>query len=143
MKEFPENENFNWNFDNDNFNCMNEASILITDFSGIIFDFALLFDKPLIYADTKFDSGIYDAAWFKDEKLWRFKVLEKIGVPLKEEQFDDMKGVIEKALSDNSLKAGREEAREQAWTHRGESAKLIADYLIKKQKELTSKEATK
>ena len=143
MEEFPESENFNWNFDNDNFECMNEASILITDFSGIIFDFALLFDKPLIYADTKFDSGIYDAAWFKDEKLWRFKVLEKIGVPLKEEQFGDMKGVIEKALSDNSLKAGREEAREQAWTHRGESAKLIADYLIKKQKELTSKEATK
>ena len=35
MKEFPERENFNWNFDNDNFECMNEASILITDFSGI------------------------------------------------------------------------------------------------------------
>ena len=114
MKEFPESENFNWNFDNDNFDCMNKASILITDFSGIIFDFALLFDKPLIYADTKFDPGIYDAAWFKDEKLWRFKVLEKIGLPLKEDQFDQMKSVIEEALKDTSLKAGRDQARKEA-----------------------------
>ncbi len=143
MKEFPESEKFNWNFDNDNFDCMNEASILITDFSGIIFDFALLFDKPLIYADTKFDSGVYDAAWFEDEKLWRFKVLEKIGIPLKEEQFDDMKSVIEKALNDTSLEAGRDEARKEAWMHRGESARRIADYLMEKQKEINSNEATK
>ena len=137
MKEFPESESFKWNFDNDNFSCMNEASILITDFSGIIFDFALLFDKPLIYADTKFDSGIYDAAWFENEKLWRFSVLEKIGIPLKKDQFADMKSVIERALKDTTLQQGRDEARDEAWMHRGESARLIADYLINKQKELT------
>lgn len=136
MKEFPESENFNWNFDNDNFDCMNKASILITDFSGIIFDFALLFDKPLIYADTKFDPGIYDAAWFKEEKLWRFKVLEKIGLPLKEDQFDQMKSVIEEALKNTSLKAGRDQARKEAWMHPGKSAELIADYLIEKEKSL-------
>ena len=43
-----------------------------------------------------------------------------------------MKSVIEKALSDTSLKQGRDEARNQAWTHRGESARLIADYLVEK-----------
>ena len=138
MSQFPENEKFKWNFDNDNFACMNAASILITDFSGIIFDFALLFDKPLIYADTEFDSSVYDAAWFKNEKLWRFEVLEKIALPLKKEQFDDMKSVIEKALSDTSLKQGRDEARNQAWTHRGESARLIADYLIEKHEVLSN-----
>lgn len=136
MKEFPESERFKWNFDNDNFDCMNEAALLITDFSGIIFDFALLFDKPLIYADTEFDSGIYDAAWFKDEKLWRFKILEKIGIPLKEEDFESMKTVIENALNDDSLKEGREAARNEAWMHRGESAKRIADYLIGKQENI-------
>ena len=140
MKEFPEGKNFKWNFDNDNFNCMNEASILITDFSGIIFDFALLFDKPLIYADTKFDSGVYDAAWFKDEKLWRFTVLEKIGIPLKKEDFNNMKNVIEKALMDTTLQAGRNAARDEAWMHKGESVKLIADYLIEKQKSLNEAE---
>ena len=136
MNEFPESGQFKWNFDNDNFACMNEASLLITDFSGIIFDFALLFDKPLIYADTEFDSSIYDAAWFKDEKLWRFKILEKIGLPLKKEDFANMKTVIENALYDSSLKAGREVARSEAWMYRGESAKRIADYLIEKQESM-------
>lgn len=139
MKQFPNSEKFEWNFDNDNFDCMNKASILITDFSGIIFDFSLLFDKPLIYADTKFDSGIYDAAWFENEKLWRFKVLEKIGIPLKADQFNDMKSVIEKALSDTSLKAGREEVRNEAWMNRGESAKRIADYMITKNESFAQK----
>lgn len=140
MKEFPQSERFEWNFDNDNFACMNEASLLITDFSGIIFDFALLFGKPLIYADSEFDSGVYDAAWFKGEKLWRFKVLEQIGVPLKKEQFGNMKSVIEAALKDDSLKTGREEARNEVWMHRGESARLIADYLIEKQESLMGAE---
>ena len=47
-----------------------------------------------------------------------------------------MKDVIENALKDNSLKAGREEARNQAWMHRGESTKLITDYLLEKQNAL-------
>lgn len=132
MAKFPENEKFHWNFDNDNFDCMNNASILITDFSGIIFEFAFLFDKPLIYADTEFDPGVYDAAWFENEKLWRFDALEKIGIPLSKEKFPNMKSVIENALSDKSLKQGREEVRNQAWMYKGESAKRVTDYLISK-----------
>lgn len=134
MNQFPETEMFSWNFDNDNFDCMNNASILITDFSGIIFEFSFLFDKPLIYADTQFDSSVYDAAWFENENLWRFEILNKIGIPLKKEQFSDMKLVIEKALSDFSLKESRNEARNQAWMYRGESAKRVADYLIERYK---------
>ena len=43
-----------------------------------------------------------------------------------------MKSVIENALSDKSLKQGREEVRNQAWMYKGESAKRVADYLISK-----------
>ena len=132
MAKFPENEKFHWNFDNDNFNCMNEASILITDFSGIIFEFAFLFDKPLIYADTEFDSSVYDAAWFENEKLWRFETLEKIGIPLSKEQFPKMKSVIEDALSNSSLKQARDQAKKQAWMYEGQSAERVTDYVISK-----------
>ena len=132
MKKFPETENFHWNFENDNFDCMNKASILISDFSGIIFDFAFLFDKPIIYANTYFDSGIYDAAWFENEKLWRFATLEKIGIPLSREQFSDMKTIIENALSDTFLQQGREEARRQAWMYQGQSTERVVEYLISK-----------
>ncbi len=50
---------FEWNYDNDNFNVLSRADILITDFSGVMFDYALIFDKPFIYADTNFDESPY------------------------------------------------------------------------------------
>lgn len=132
MKEFPDTSAFQWNFDNNNFDCMNKASILISDFSGIIFEFAFLFDKPIIYADTEFKPDIYDAAWFKNEKIWKFAVLEKMGIQLDEEQFPDLKTIIQNTLNDKSLQTGREEARNQAWMHTGKSAELITNYLIDK-----------
>ena len=133
MEQFPESEKFNWNFDNDNFEVLNKADILITDFSGIIFDYSLVFDKPLIYADTQFDSGVYDAAWL-DEPMWSFRVLPKVGIQLKKEDFSRIGEIITKAFESEKLKQGRESVRSECWQHRGESAKLIADYLIKKQK---------
>lgn len=133
MEQFPESEKFNWNFDNDNFEVLNKADILITDFSGIIFDYSLVFDKPLIYADTQFDSGVYDAAWL-DEPMWSFRVLPKVGIQLKKEDFSRIGEIITNVLESENLKQGRESVRTECWQHRGESAKRIADYLIEKQK---------
>ena len=133
MEQFPESEKFNWNFDNDNFEVLNKADILITDFSGIIFDYSLVFDKPLIYADTQFDSGVYDAAWL-DEPMWSFRVLPKVGIQLKKEDFSRIGEIITKAFESEKLKQGRESVRSECWQHRGESARRIADYLMEKQK---------
>lgn len=133
MERFPESEKFNWNFDNDNFEVLNKADILITDFSGIIFDYSLVFDKPLIYADTQFDSGVYDAAWL-DEPMWSFRVLPKVGIQLKKEDFSRIGEIITKAFESEKLKQGRESVRSECWQHRGESARRIADYLMEKQK---------
>lgn len=34
---------------------------MISDFSGVALEFALIFDKPLIYTDVHLDKGQYDA----------------------------------------------------------------------------------
>ena len=87
QKEFSA---FEWNYDNDNFDVLNKADILITDFSGVIFDFAFIFGKPLLYADTSFDTLPYDADWL-DDKIWALKVLPSLGVKLDEK---DRKSVV-------------------------------------------------
>ena len=63
MTQYPESDQIEWNRDNDNFDVLNRADIMISDFSGVIFDFALVYDKPIIYAETEFDSSPYDAWW--------------------------------------------------------------------------------
>ena len=136
MKQYPASDTLEWNFDNDNFSAMNRSDLLISDFSGVLFDFALAFDKPVIYADTSFDKGPYDA-WWLDEEMWMFRVLPTIGRQLKEEDMGSLKAVIDETLGDPRLKEGREQAREHAWANRGKSVEAMADYLIEARKRLT------
>lgn len=105
---------------------------MITDFSGIIFDYALAFDKPIIFADTHYDSAPYDAAWF-DETLWRFKVLPELGIPLKESDFSHLKTIITDLLSSETYQSGRNRVRDEAWQNRGYATVATVDYMIQKQ----------
>lgn len=138
MNKYPDSDLLHWNFDNDNFEVLRKSDVLISDFSGVVFDFALCFDKPIIYADTNYDSAPYDAAWLDEgETLWRFKVLPELGVPLKEEDFPNIKQIIEKLTSDEKYSAGRKRVRDEAWQNKGKSAIAIADYLETKLKEFS------
>ncbi len=132
MKNYPTLE---WNRDTDNFDILNRADIMISDYSGVVFDFSLVFDKPIIYADTQFDDSPYDAHWIDDD-LWTFKVLPKIGMQLTKENVKNIKQLIDDCLVSPEFASARKEAVKQSWEHIGQAANLIADYLIDKQKEL-------
>ncbi len=136
-KKYPDGEMLSWNFDNDNFDVLNRSDIMISDFSGVIFDFVLVFDKPLIYADTSFDRAVYDAAW-SEKPLWIFETLPRIGLPLKPENLPKIKDEIDGALHNRGLEEGRKRAREEAWANMGRSAEMVADYLIEKHNKLKS-----
>ncbi|MBQ2314432.1 MAG: CDP-glycerol glycerophosphotransferase family protein [Treponema sp.] len=131
QKKYLDSENLHWNYDNDNFNVLNTCSIMITDFSGIILDYALVFGKPLIYADTVLDLSPYDACWF-DEPVWRLKILPEIGLKLNEADFPRMKQIIERSLSDETFKKNRERISDEAWQNKGKAAEVVVDYLIGK-----------
>lgn len=137
-KEYPDSDTLQWNYDNDNFDALQRADVMITDFSGIIFDYALVFGKPIIYADTAFDPAPYDAAWIR-EPLWRFEVLKQLGAPLKEDDFPHMKKLIRDLVSQTQGKEARDNVRAQAWQYIGESAERTVDYMISKYRELSSK----
>lgn len=131
-QKFPD---FEWNYDNDNFAVLNRADLLITDFSGIIFDYSCVFDKPLIYADTDFDTLPYDADWLS-EPIWAFRVLPELGIQLKEADFDHIGDVIENALKSKNLQEGRQKVRNECWANPGNSAAAVVDYLMEKEKTL-------
>ncbi|MBQ6399112.1 MAG: CDP-glycerol glycerophosphotransferase family protein [Clostridia bacterium] len=136
MAKFPENDRLEWDRSNDNFETLRRSDILISDFSGIIVDFAFVFEKPVIYADTSFDPEPYDASWLEEDPLWTFEVLKELGVPLTPENVERIGEVIRDCLASADLKAGREKARREAWECIGCSAEKVADYLIKTRKKL-------
>lgn len=139
QEKYPESDNLEWNRDNDNFDVLSRADIVISDFSGIIFDFSLVFDKPFIYVDTEFDSGPYDAAWL-DETPWLFTTLEKIGTKLTTDNIKDIKKLIDSSLDNANTKNARDKARAETWAFEGEAAERTVAYLINKHTELIEEE---
>ena len=139
MARFPEGEHLSWNFDRDNYEVLRRSDVMVSDISGVIHDFALVFDKPVMYALSGMDTAVYDAAWL-DEPFWESSLFTNTGVPLEEGQFDHMREVIEDVLANPDVQARRAQAREESWFFRGECARRTADYLEAKLAELASQE---
>lgn len=137
INEFSENENIEWNRDADNFDVLCRSDILISDFSGVIFDFALVHNKPVIYTNTGFDKSPYDA-WWLDKEPWTLSVLPKIGEELNDGNLDNIKTIIDNCLTDEKYADGRDEARTETWNYMGCGAVRTVDYVMKKYDEITT-----
>lgn len=138
--EYKDNPKVEWNRDNDNFDVLSKSDVMISDFSGVIFDFSLVFDKPVIYADTSFDTSPYDAYWI-DEPLWTFEALAKMGVKLNKEDIDNISTIIEDCVDNPVYKRERDIAREETWANMGDGARLAVDYILRKSMEISESRA--
>ena len=137
MEKYPDSEHFHWNRDTSNFEVLRCSDVLISDFSGVIFDYTLVFDKPVIYTDiSAFDKSAWDAAWI-DEELWTFQVLPKLGEQLEDDRLDHIKEVIDRVTDEPKYQIARDTARSETWVYAGEGARRTADYLIAKHTALT------
>lgn len=137
MAEYPDSEQLEWNRDADNFQVLRRSNILISDFSGVIFDFALVYDKPVIYTAPQFDTSVYDA-WWLDDPLWTTGALPRIGQQLTGENMENLKELIDSCLTDARFAQGRADVKAETWAYRSEGAARAAEYLLDKYQELTS-----
>lgn len=131
-EKYKNAKNLEWDYNRENVFSMKKADIMISDFSGIIYDYTFLCDKPVMYVNAALDLRPYDAYDLDGGKnIWQFAVLKKIGIELKEEHFADIKNVIKNASDSPELAAERKKAKDEAWFYRGEAGKNIADFMIK------------
>ena len=142
MAAYPESEQLEWNRDMDNFDVLRRSDILISDFSGVVFDFALIYGKPIIYTEPNFDRSMYDA-WWLDTPWWTLSALPRLGRELTRENIGSIKEVIDQCLTDEMYEEGRREVTAETWAHQGEGAVRVADYLMNKYAELTRKDEVK
>lgn len=140
MQHYADDPQLEWNRDIDNFEVLSRSDLIISDFSGVIFDFSLVFDKPVIYTDTSFDDSPYDACWLEDP-LWTFQTLPRIGQQLTEENMPRIKELIDSCLQEPKYQEGRDRARRETWENPGCAASLTVDYLLKKYDQLHNEQA--
>ena len=128
VKELSSFDNVEWDRERENLRSMARADIMISDFSGIIFDYVFLFSRPVLYTKADFDRRPYDASDV-DGPLWTFEVLEKIGRELKSADFPGIAQVVASVAEDSGTRDAIQEARAQAWAFPGEAGRRVVDAL--------------
>ena len=137
--KYKDAPNLHWDYERENIYSLAKSDVMISDFSGIIFDYTFLFDKPVLYVRQGFDLRPYDADDLGEDavdNLWHFKVLKEIGIQLKEEDFSSIGEIIKNASDSDELRQARQRAKDTAWQYRGEAGKRTTDYLLSINKEI-------
>jgi len=133
-QRYKDEKNLVWDYERDNIYSMKKSDIMISDFSGIIYDYTFLCDKPVMYVNAQLDLMPYDAYDLPEngKKIWQFDTLSKIGIELKEEEFDNIKEIIQSASDSKELEELRHKAKAQAWMNEGQAGKAVFEYMISK-----------
>lgn len=132
LRERYQNErNIEWDEGEENIGTLARADVMISDFSGIIFDYAFLFDRPVLYITSDFDHRPYDSYELEEEQ-WVFRTLPKIGYELKPQDFKNIGEIIGQDSENEELSRNRAQAKGESWQYIGESGKRVVDYLLSK-----------
>jgi len=130
--------NIEWDYNHENISSLSKADVMISDFSGIIYDYVFLFDGPVLLSLRNLDLRPLDAHCLKQEPFY-LQALRKIGLELDESNFDSIKGIILGLSENTELKNNRQEIKKLIWQYQGESGKRIVDFLS----EIVAKEENK
>lgn len=129
MESFPDGERVRWDTDKDGLNSMYHADIMISDFSGIIFDFVLLFQRPVLSFRAQFEKRGRDAMDLKGELL-EMTFLDKIGGTLDKGDISSLPDRIRTVLNDQSNFGEIVDQVANAFAqYPGEAGKRAADFI--------------
>ena len=120
--------NVEWDFNRVNIYSLSKADIMISDFSGVIFDYVFLFEKPVIIPSFTFDKRGTDAIEI-DEEVWTFETIPKISFKLDENNFSNISQIIEDSINNETLKNNILKAKEEAYMYEGQASKRAAQFL--------------
>jgi hypothetical protein len=141
VKRYEGRRNVEWDYSPDNFASLSQADVMVSDFSGIVLDFIFLFEKPVLYASSRFEAEMYDVSDL-DHEPWKFEAVKNFGVEITEENLPRIREIIGEAPASKELAAAAKTAREAAWQYRGESGKRAADELVSLRERITSSRGT-
>lgn len=130
--KYKDKDNLFWDYESDNIYSMKKADIMISDFSGIIYDYSFLCDKPVMYVNGDMDLRMYDAYYVPGSKPWQVNAIKKFGIELNENQFPNIKEIIQNASDSKELADLRHAAKDEAWEHIGNAGENIYQFITNK-----------
>jgi CDP-glycerol glycerophosphotransferase (TagB/SpsB family) len=130
--KYAENSNLEWDFKRENIFSLLKADVMVSDTSGIIFDYVFLRDKPVFCIYEKFDIRSRDAfeIYENPEDNWNYRTLKNVGFEIKPDALDELPDQILKVSNDIDLKSVIEKTKAEAWHYKGEAGKQTANFMV-------------
>ena len=107
---------------------MQKASILISDVSGIVFDFTFIYEKPVIVIENEVTREGFEA---QDVKLdiWEHKILAKVATIVRYKEIDSLAEIIETTIN-NGVSNKMIDIRNESVFNLGKAGEIAALQLI-------------
>lgn len=138
-EELGRHPNLFWDHDNDGTQSMARADVMVSDLSGIAFDFVFLFEKPAItlkYSVNKIGQDAADLPW----ELWELTVLDTIGTRIEERELEVLPAIIEQELGKSDRREKIRQLRDESVANFGCAAKDTANELLRIRDEFKNKQ---
>ena len=107
---------------------MAASDLLISDLSGVIFDYAFLFSKPVIVVDSDIQRGGFEAEYVEGE-IWEVSAREKLGRLIAESELSMLPSIVEQTLQSYRPTA-IETFREKSLYNFGSAGETAANQLV-------------
>ncbi|MGX2983430.1 CDP-glycerol glycerophosphotransferase family protein [Helicobacter sp. 23-1045] len=124
-------ENLKWDNRTDNIHAFAQSSLIIGDFSGVLFDYLALFSKPIITAEFHFNVIGYDLEDTSHKTPWVANALREISTSIAPSDFGNIKDIIDSTLKDKLQAQNRAKYKELLWHYQGCGGERTAIELIK------------
>ena len=127
LAHFP---NIEWDRNPDGFASLSRASAMVSDFSGVVFDFAFVFLRPVVTLSYELDKRGFDA-FSLPHPSWESQIVEQVGHRLDPTELEQLPGIIEKLTSDDSFSERILHIRETHVANFGNAAAPVVDAILK------------
>lgn len=116
-----------WDFAPDNLPAMAQSDLMISDFSGIVFEYAFTFHKPVIMLSKELNLEQYDASDLS-QSTWLQETKNRLGTGIESSQIKNIGEIIEKNLK-KEIKEEIQTMTDKYWKHQGQCVENIVNYI--------------
>lgn len=120
--------NLTWDVDRDPMAAMASSDVMLSDISGIIFDYVFLYEKPVLTVEFRPDKRGMEANDIPYEP-WELTILETIGKQLKEDDFNQLPAIVASFAGNSEHKEAIRQLRQQSVVNFGDAASATVNTL--------------
>lgn len=128
-KDFANEPRVSWDKSPDNFQSLLDADILVSDLSGVVFDFAFIFEKPVVTVEFAYNWQGMEANDLP-YKLWELEALDQLGKCLKEDEIPLLAETVKQLANNPATATNLQELRNNSLFNYRNTGAVIAQQLI-------------